>query len=41
MLRNIREIKYLINLKIKENFILQFFVKNAQLLKDTFLLLQV
>ncbi len=30
-----------INLEAKENFILQFFVKDAQLLKDIFLLLQV
>jgi len=39
--RNIREIKYLINLKTKENFILQFFVKDAQLFENIFSLLQV
>jgi len=39
MLRNICEIKYFINLEVKENFILQFFVKNTQLFKGIFLLL--
>ncbi len=38
---NICEIKCLINLEAKKNFILQFFVKNAQLFKDISLLLQV
>ncbi len=41
MLRNMCEVKCLINLKIKKNFISQFFVKDAQLLKDIFLLLQI
>jgi len=41
MLYNIRKIKYLINLEAKKSFILQFFVKNVQLLKDIFLLLQI
>lgn len=36
-----RKIKYLINLKTKKNFISQFFVKQAQLLKDIFSLLQI
>jgi len=40
-LRNIRKVKYFIDLKAKENFILQSFVKNTQLLKDISLLLQV
>ena len=40
-MRNIREVKYLINLETKKNFILQFFVKNAQLLENIFLLLQI
>jgi len=38
---NIRKIKCFINLKVKKNFILQFFVKNAQLFEDIFSLLQV
>jgi len=36
-----REVKYLINLKAKENFISQFFIKDAQLFKDISFLLQV
>jgi len=40
-LRNMREVKYLINLKAKENFISQFFIKDAQLFKDISFLLQV
>jgi len=36
-----REVKYLINLKVKENFVSQFFVKNAQLFKDISFLLQI
>jgi len=32
--RNMREVKYFINLEIKENFISQFFIKDAQLSKD-------
>ncbi len=41
MLRNIHEIKYLIDSEIEKNFILQFFVKNAQLFEDISLLLQI
>jgi len=41
MSRNMREVKYLINLEIKENFISQSFIKDAQLFKDIFSLLQV
>jgi len=40
-LRNIRKVEYLINSKTKENFILQFFIKNIQLFKSIFLLLQI
>jgi len=36
-----RKIKFLINLEVKKNFILQFFVKDAQLLEDIFSLLQM
>jgi len=36
-----REVKCLINLEIKENFISQFFVKDAQLFEDISFLLQV
>ncbi len=36
-----REIKYLINLEVKENFISQFFIKDVQLFKDIFFLLQI
>jgi len=39
MLYNICEIKCLINLEVEKNFILQFFVKNAQLFEDISLLL--
>jgi len=38
---NIRKVKCLINLEAKENFVSQFFVKDAQLLKDISSLLQV
>jgi len=41
MLHNMRESKCLINLKTKENFISQFFIKDAQLLEDISSLLQV
>ncbi len=41
ILYNIYKVKYLIDLEVKENFILQFFVKNAQLFKDISLLLQI
>ena len=41
MLYNICEIKCLINLEVEKNFILQFFVKNAQLFEDISLLLQI
>jgi len=34
-----REIKYFINLEIKKNFILQYFIKDAQLFEDIFFLL--
>jgi len=40
-LRNIREIKCFINLRVKKNFISQFFIKDAQLFKDIFWLLQM
>jgi len=40
-LYNIYEIKCFINLKVKKNFISQFFVKDAQLFEDIFLLLQM
>jgi len=36
-----RKVKCFINLKVKENFVLQFFVKDAQLSKDIFSLLQI
>jgi len=36
-----REVKCLINLRVKENFISQFFIKDTQLFKDIFSLLQV
>jgi len=36
-----REVKYLINLETKKNFISQFFVKDAQLSKDISSLLQI
>jgi len=39
--RNMREVKYLINLEIKKNFISQFFIKDAQLFKDISSLLQM
>jgi len=39
--RNMRKVKYLINLKTKENFVSQFFIKDAQLFKNIFSLLQV
>jgi len=41
ILRNICKVKCLINLEAKENFISQFFIKDAQLLKDISFLLQV
>jgi len=41
MLRNICEVKYFINLEAKENFILQFFIKDSQLSKDISSLLQM
>jgi len=34
-----REVKYLINLEAKKNFILQLFIKDAQLFKNIFSLL--
>jgi len=34
MSHNICEVKCLINLEIKENFVSQFFIKDAQLLED-------
>jgi len=40
-LRNMCEVKYLINLEIKENFDSQFFVKDAQLFKNISSLLQI
>jgi len=40
-LRNICEVKYFINLETKKNFILQFFIKDTQLLEDISSLLQV
>jgi len=40
-LRNIREVKCFINLEVKENFVSQFFIKNTQLSKDIFSLLQM
>jgi len=40
-LRNMRKVKCLINLEVKKNFISQFFIKNAQLFKNIFSLLQV
>ena len=40
-MHNIYKVKCFINLKIKENFISQFFVKDAQLLKNISLLLQI
>jgi len=40
-LHNICEVKYFIDLKVKENFILQFFIKDVQLFKDISSLLQV
>ncbi len=41
MLYNMRKIKYLINLEVEFFFILQFFIKDAQLFEDIFLLLQI
>jgi len=38
---NMREVKYFINLKTKENFISQFFVKDVQLLENISSLLQI
>ncbi len=40
-MHNIYKVKCFINLEIKENFISQFFVKDAQLLKNISLLLQI
>jgi len=36
-----REVKCFINLEVEENFISQFFIKNAQLLEDISSLLQM
>jgi len=41
MSHSMREVKCFINLRVKENFISQFFVKDAQLFEDIFSLLQV